>query len=120
MRIAQIPNIGTVQPPAAVGNFGDGTVQGGAVGALLNTFFNVLLVGAGVYALFNLILAGYSFLSAGDEPKNIENAWAKIYQSVIGLLIAAGSLVLAAIFGQIIFGDPTFLINPVITRPGAV
>lgn len=110
-----MPNLGTIQQPDALGNFG--TVEGGAVGTLLNLVFNVLIIVAGIYALFNFILAGYAFLSAGDDPKQMQGAWNKIYQSVIGLLFAAGSLVLAAIFGQIIFGDATFLINPSIPVP---
>lgn len=115
MKIANIPNIGTIAQPIQTQAIG--TVEGGAIGILLNTVFNLLIVIAGIYTLFNFILAGYMFLSAGDEPKKIEGAWNKIYQSVIGLLVAAGSLVLAAIFGQIIFGDATALINPVIPVP---
>lgn len=106
---------GSIQQPPATQVFG--TVQGGAIGALLNLVFNLMIVVAGIYALFNFILAGYAFLSAGDDPKQIQGAWAKIYQSVIGLLFAAGSLVLAAIFGQIIFGNAGALINPVIPLP---
>ncbi len=109
------PNIGQIIQPEPLDVFG--TVQGGAIGVLLNLVFNLLLVVAGIYALFNFILAGYMFLSAGDDPKKIEGAWAKIYQSVIGLLVAAGSLVLAAVFGQIIFDNPKFLISPVIPLP---
>lgn len=116
MKIASdIPAIGNIQQPAALDSFG--TVEGGALGVLLNLVFNLLLVVAGIFALFNFILAGYMFLSAGDDPKKVEGAWSKIYLSVIGLLVAAGSLVLAAIFGQIIFGDAQFLINPVIPVP---
>ena len=96
---------------------GFGSVEGGAIGVLLQLVFNVLIMIAGIYALFNFILAGYGFLSAGDDPKAIQSAWSRIYQSVIGLLIAAGSLVLAALFGRIIFGDATFLIRPVIPTP---
>ena len=109
------PNIGTIAQPAPTVSLG--TSPGQVIGTLLNLVFNLLLVGAGIYALFNFILAGYMFLSAGDDPKKIEGAWSKIYQSVIGLLVAGGSLVLAAIFGQIIFGDPTFLISPSIPVP---
>ncbi len=108
-------NWGTINQPEPTQNFG--TVEGGALGTVLQLAFNVLIVIAGIYALFNFILAGYSFLAAGDDPKMVQTAWAKIYQSVIGLLIAGGSLVLAAIFGQIIFGDATFLINPSIPTP---
>jgi hypothetical protein len=71
-----------------------------------------LIVGGGIYALFNLVLAGYSFLGAGDDPKKVEAAWAKIWQTAIGLLFMAGAFVLAAIFGQLIFGDWSFILDP--------
>lgn len=114
MNLFQI-NFGTIAQPEATAGFG--TLEGGALGSILQLAFNLLIMIAGIYALFNFIFAGYHFLSAGDDPKKIEGAWAKIYQSVIGLLIAGGSLVLAAIFGQLIFGDPFFLINPSIPTP---
>lgn len=102
--------IGTITPPEALDNFGP--VQSGGLGNLLNLFLNILIVGGGIYALFNFILAGYTFLSAGGDAKKVEQAWAKIYQSVIGLLFMAGAFALAAIFGLLIFGDPSAILNP--------
>lgn len=101
--------IGNVSIPGPLARFGD--VEGG-LGSFLNLIMNVLIVGGGIYALFNFILAGYTFLEAGDDSKKIQGAWAKIYQSVIGLLFMAGSFVLAAIFGQLIFGDYTAILSP--------
>ena len=85
------------------------------IGKLLNTVLQVLIFGAGAYALINLVVAGYSFMSAGDDPKKVAGAWAKIWQTLLGLAFAAGAFVMAAIFGQLIFGDPTFILNPRIT-----
>ena len=104
--------LGKVSPPPSVQKFG-GVEQGG-IGNFLNLIVQALIVGAGVYALFNLVLAGYAFMSAGDDPKKVAGAWAKITQTIIGLAFAAGAFVLAAIFGQLIFGDPTFILNPTI------
>jgi len=115
MKLANAPNLGTIAQPIQTQAIG--TVEGGAIGVLLNMVFNLLIVVAGIYALFNFIMAGYGFLSAGDDPKKVEGAWAKIYQSVIGLLFTAGAFLLAAIFGRIIFGDATALISPAIPIP---
>lgn len=106
---------GSVEMPKALQNFGD--VESGGIGSFLNVIFRAMVVVAGVYALINLILAGYSFLSAGDDPKKVQGAWAKIYQTIIGLAFTAGSFVLAAIFGQLIFGDPMFILKPSIPTP---
>ncbi len=87
---------------------------GQAFGKLLNLVLQALIVGAAIYALINLVLAGYAFMSAGDDPKKVEGAWAKIWQTLLGLAFAAGAFVLAAIFGQLIFGRWDFIVNPVI------
>ena len=57
------------------------------------------------------------FMSAGGDPKAIGKAWEKIWMSLVGLLITAGSFVLAMIFGYMIFGDASILITPRIFTP---
>ena len=104
---------GTVSPLPAIAKYGD---PGVGLGNLLNVVFKSMIVIAGVYALFNLIFAGYAFMSAGEDAKKVAGAWAKIWQSMLGLAIAAGAFVLAAIFGQLIFGDPTFILSPKIPQ----
>ncbi|HKB88109.1 MAG TPA: hypothetical protein VKC53_00520 [Patescibacteria group bacterium] len=85
-----------------------------AIGKLIQLVIWLLIIGASVYALINLVLAGYSFMAAGDDSKKVAGAWAMIWQTMLGLAISAGAFVLAAIFGQLIFGDPTFILNPTI------
>lgn len=99
---------GTITPPAPI----VGVTGSEGIGRLLNMVFKAMIVIAGVYALFNLIFAGYAFMSAGDDAKKVAGAWAKIWQSLLGLAIAAGAFVLAAIFGQLIFGQWDFILNP--------
>lgn len=106
---------GRVTAPDSISKFGD--VDQGGIGRLLNILLNALVLIAGIYALFNFVLAGYSFMSAGGDSRKVADAWAKIWQSVIGLVVATGSLVLAAIFGELLFDDPLFLINPSIPTP---
>ncbi len=107
--IAQL--IGNVEAPPGVEKYTSLTV-------FLSNILKLLIVGAGIYALFNVALAGYAFLSAGDDPKKIAGASGKIWQSLIGLLIAAGSVVLAAIFGELIFGEWDALLKITIYGPG--
>jgi len=103
---------GNFTPPQHLVNIG--SLTGGGLGILLQLILQILIIGAGIFALFNFILAGYAFLSAGDDPKKVAGAWAKIWQSVLGLAFVAGSFVLAAIFGQILFDNPLFILEPVI------
>jgi hypothetical protein len=108
--LAQDNPFGPINAPAGISNYA--STPDAAIGQLLNTVLRTLIVGAGVYALFNLVLAGYAFMSAGDDAKKVAGAWAKISQTIIGLAVAAGSFVLAAIFGQLIFGRADFILSP--------
>lgn len=98
---------------------GEGGVGGGLIG-FLNNIVRLLIIVGGLFAFFNLILAGYGFMSAGDDPKKMASAWAKIWQSMMGLLFILGSFVLAAIFGYLLFGSPTAILKPTIYGPGEI
>ncbi len=113
--LAQDNPFGTVAVPVGLSNFG--SEPGPAFGKLIQFGLRALVVGAGLYAMFNLVLAGYSFMSAGDDSKKVSGAWAQISQTFMGLAFSAGAFVLAAIFGQILFGDPLFLLKPSIPTP---
>jgi len=94
------------------------TLETGGLVGFLNNVIKLLIVVGGLFAFFNIILAGYGFMSAGDDPKAMGRAAAKIWQSLIGLLFIVGSLVLAAIFGWLLFGDVTVILRPRIYGPG--
>ncbi|MDP3955108.1 MAG: hypothetical protein Q8Q15_01965 [bacterium] len=111
---------GSVTPPPGVLQWITSN-PGGAIPGLvpfLNAGLKLLITFAGLYVLLNLILAGYGFMSAGGDPKGVEKAWAKIWQSLVGLLIVAASFLLAAIFGWLLFKDTGAILNPKIYGPG--
>src|SRR5258708_39206088 len=104
--IAQAQNaLGTVPLPKALNNFGD--VNSGGIGKLLNLLLMLIIVGGGIYALFNLVLAGYAFMGAGDDPKKVEGAWGKIWQTAMGLLFMAGEFVFCFLFFKHLFSGVT-------------
>jgi len=106
---------GKIEPPPGVKNYGGEPGEGLFI--FLNNLMKLIIVAAGLFALLNFILAGFEFVSAGGDSEKISKAWAKIWQSLVGLLIAAGSFTLAAVFGKIIFGDFDAIINPNIYGP---
>ena len=85
--------IGKITPPApfTAGKYGDISADGAGLIGFVNNVVRLLIVIGGIWAFINLIMAGYGFLSAGDDPKKIEEAWKKIYQSMMGLLFILGS-----------------------------
>ena len=103
---------GKITPPSFISENPSGLV------VLFNNLLRLLVVGGGIYALINFIIAGYLFMSAGNDPKKIDFAWAKIWQSMVGLLIIAVAFVLAALIGKLLFGNAKALFEIKIYGPG--
>lgn len=108
---------GITPPPVFQLPGGYGSLAAGGLIKFFNNIVRLMVVIGGLYAFLNLIIAGYDFLSAGGDQKLFAKAWAKIWQSMIGLLIMLASFLLAAIFGQLLFGNPTAILNPKIYGP---
>lgn len=89
-------------------------------GSGLFSFFSNLLKLAGVIAgiilIVQLIMGGYDYLNASGDPKKAEVAWTKIWQSLVGILIVSGAMVLAGVVGRLFGID---ILNPTITGPTA-
>jgi hypothetical protein len=103
---------GTITPPSFISENPSGLIT------LFNNILKILIVVAGIFALLNFILAGYAFMSAGGDPKKIDAAWGKIWQSMVGLLLIAVSFALAALLGKLLFGSATAILQPTIYGPG--
>lgn len=103
---------GQIKPPSFMEENPSGLIT------LFNNLLRLLIIGGGIYALINFIIAGYLFMSASNDPKKIDFAWAKIWQSMVGLLIIAVSFVLAALIGKLLFGNAKALFEIKIYGPG--
>lgn len=101
-------NFGTITPPVTL----PGATPGQVIGNIIERLIQILIIGAGLYALVNFVIAGYDFMSAGDDSKKVAGAWAKIWQTILGLAISAGSFVIAQIFSQVLFGQSFNILNP--------
>lgn len=111
---------GTIKNPLEIINpEGYPGIENEGLVLFLNNVIRLLIIVGGLFAFLNLVLAGYGFLSAGDDPKKMGAAWQKIWQSMMGLLFILGSFVLAAIFGWLLFGDARAILNPKIYGPEA-
>jgi len=95
------------------------TPNGGGLIVILSNLSKLIVVVAGLYTLLNFILAGLGFMGAGGDPKVMQRSQERIYRSIMGLIVVAGSYLLAAIVGFIIYGPGhwNLLISPVIFSP---
>lgn len=106
----KLASFGTIQPPPSITGLSTGGPNSG-IPNLVSIALKTLIVGAAVYALFNFVLAGYAYISAAGDPKSIQLATAKIWQSIIGLVVAAGAFLIAGVVGQLVFGDPNVILQ---------
>src|SRR3989344_1526104 len=102
-------NFGTVSPPFGLSGLGGGGITG--IPIIITILLRTLIVIAGIYSVFNFILAGYAYISAGGAPKKIQDATAKIWQTILGLIVVAGAFVIAGVIGSILFNNPRALLQ---------
>lgn len=96
-------------------------IAGGAGGGGLILFFSNVLrlvfVAAGIFAFINFIIAGYEYMTAGGDSKALMAAWARIWQSLVGLIFIVGSFAAAALMGQLFFGNWSAILSPSLYGP---
>lgn len=113
-------SFGVINPPPGIdvySNLSGGRGIAPGFISFMNNGLKLVIVIAGLYAFINVILAGFQFMSAGGDSKQVEKAVSKLTQSLIGLLLVAGSFVLAAIFGYLLFGKAGAILFPEIYTP---
>jgi hypothetical protein len=85
--------------------------------ALLSNFIKLIITVGGLFCFFNILLAGFGFMTAGGDSKKIAQAWNKIIQSILGLVVMIGSFVLIAILGYLVCQDVLCFLKPTIYGP---
>jgi uncharacterized membrane protein len=110
--LAQADVFGTVNAPPGVASFN----SGGQIGLLkfISNLIKVLTVIAGLWGLFNVIGAGYTYLNSAGNPKATEQAIQQLLNSAIGLMIIVGSFTIISIISYLMFGNAMFILNPTI------
>lgn len=86
---------GTIENPTSYTS-----TQGSGLFTFLTNIFKLAAVIGGIYLVVQLILAGFQYLSSNGDAKKTEQAWAQIWQSLLGLVIIAGAFVIAGLIGR--------------------
>lgn len=90
----------------------DGKLTGVIV--LMNIVLRIVFIVAGLWTFLNFIIAGFDYMNGQGDAKKVANAWTRILQSLIGLVIIVASFLIAAIIGLVLYGDVTAILNPTI------
>lgn len=100
------------------GSIPNPTKYGGSEGQGLFLFisnvFRLIGIIAGLVLVFQLIMAGFAYISASGDPKKAEAAWTKIWQSLLGIVIVSAAFVIASVVGRFTGID---ILNPTIYGP---
>ena len=113
---------GTTDPtkdlPLGIGSTAGGfSAESSGLIMFANNLMKVMIYGSMVIAVVNLLVSGIQFISSNGNPELIKTASGRIWISLLGLVVAGASLVIAGVLGLIFFGDATAIINPVIYGP---
>lgn len=121
MQLAQAasanPIFGLVTPPPGVEAFNKAAGAAGSnIGLIIfvSNLIKLAFVIAGLIALINIILAGYTLLSSAGNPKEVEKATSSLLYSLIGLAVMVGAFTIISIVSFLLFGDASFILNPVL------
>ena len=106
------PIFGSVSPPPGVASFNAASPSGIGLILFVSNLIKIITIIAGLFGLFNIISAGYTFLGSNGNPKAAEEATTRLFMSLIGLLVIVGAFGITSIVSLLMFGDATFILNP--------
>lgn len=111
---------GTIDEPPGVRQYNDlARASGGEIGLLIfmNRLITVVTVVAGIWVLFNIVLAGFNYVTSSGDTGAHKKARDNITMSILGLVFIVASYTIMAIVGLLLFNDPAYFLNPTITGP---
>jgi hypothetical protein len=106
---------GTINPP--VSGYQDVNV---GLPNLITNVITIVFAAAGLYAFFNLMIAGFSYITAGGDEKKITAATYSINMSLIGLVVMVAAAAVTGIVSYFLYGSATAILSPNITGPGSL
>ncbi len=105
---------GTIKAPDVISNsYGE---SGGLIVFTSNAIRLAVIVG-GLMALFNIVMAGYTYLTAGGDTKAHEKVMSKLTQSLWGIVIMILAPAFMALIGFLLFKNPSYFLSPTIVGP---
>lgn len=99
-------------PVTSYGDVGSGLPE------FITNVITVVFAAAGLFAFFNFMIAGFTYITAAGDTKKIESATASINMSLIGLVVMVAAAAITGIVSYLLFGSATAILQPTITGPG--
>lgn len=109
--------IGTIETPPGVDKYQ--SASGADIGIIYfaSNLLKIFTVVMGIWVLFNIVLAGYIYLTGSGDAKAHQQVQTQVTNSIIGLILIVLSFTFAGLIGYIFFGDAAFILNPRLPTP---
>ena len=92
-----------------IGGMGQaGSDPAAQVEKIVSGFIGFLTVIAVIYFVFQIIFAGYAWITAAEDPQKLKQARDKIGQSLIGLVIVFFSMAIVGVIAYLLGGINVF------------
>jgi hypothetical protein len=112
--------IGSIEKPPGVAAFDNATGAGADGIGLLIFISNLIRIGtiiAGIWVMFNIVLAGWMYISGSGDSGQHAKVRDSITNSVLGLIVIVSAYTIAGLIGLLFFGDAAYFLNPTIPTP---
>lgn len=83
-----------------------------------SVLLKVFTIICGLWFMFNVIFAGFLFISSSTDSATFGKVKDSLYFSLIGLFLLAIAYMVAGVIGTIFFGNAGFILNPTLTQAG--
>jgi hypothetical protein len=108
--------IGEIKLPASVDGAGYDKKTG--LMKFISNLIKFATIAGGLFVLYNLIMAGFIFISKSGDANAYAQLSEKVTMSIIGLMVIVLSYTIIGLVGLIVFKDATYILSPTIHGPG--
>jgi len=121
--IAQVPPpspvdiIGAIEVPAGALQYDAQSAGSFGLFLFISNLIKMGTVIAGIYILFNFLLAGYAYITSAGNTKVNEEVKNKLTYSVVGMILIVSSYIAIGLLGLLFFGKANFFLQPEICGP---
>jgi hypothetical protein len=87
------------------GNLGSESEVGASASAftkILSNVIGIMTIIAGLWFMFQFIISGYAYMTAGEDAQRMGNATKKITSSLIGLVIVIAAYAIISLIGSML------------------
>ena len=105
--LAQQPKatpLGTIGQDGGFGPWAEkiigGTQPESLLASILSNIIGAMTIGAGIWFLFQAIIAGYNYMNAAGDKARIENAGRKLTNSLVGIALVVAAYGFLSLIGS--------------------